>query len=47
MNNYLYTRLYGLKGIPVYSWFYFKLFLLFVMLICQVRTCVYQEANLY
>jgi hypothetical protein len=35
MNNYLYTRLYGLKGI--YYWLYFKLVLLFVMLICQVR----------
>ena len=27
------------------TWFYFKLVSLFVMLICQVRTCVYQEAN--
>ena len=27
------------------TWVYFKLVLLFVMLICQVHTCAYQEAN--
>ena len=27
------------------TWFYFKLVLLMVMLICQVHTCAYQEAN--
>jgi hypothetical protein len=43
MNNYLYTRQYGLK--EYITWFYFKLVLLFVMLIYQVHTCAYQEAN--
>jgi len=40
----LYEQLFIYTTICI-TWFYFKLVLLFVMLICQVRTYVYQEDN--